>query len=735
MDLLAPVGSIDHFRAALRAGADGVYVGAPGFNARNPAKEVSFDEIRAMVDYGRAHNVSVSVALNSLIREADLPQLIHLLARLESIAADALIVQDLGVIELVRRYFPSLSLHASTLMFTHSSLGVELLERLGCARVVLARELSVGEIENIVRRSPVEIEIFIHGAMCFSYSGGCLFSSYHGGKSGLRGNCVQPCRRKFSVEAKGSKKRGAQKKSGYFFSMNDLEGIDYIKTFEKIGVSSIKIEGRLRSVNYVDCVVRAYRMVLDASPDNLDEAKREAGLLIKQALGRRSSTGFLGSVRPKNIIVPHHSGNIGTYLGRFRQVVKQGSDLYGRIALKEQVNAGERLRLHFDKSGERLSFTVRSIEPADSGRGRGSEYTILLPPDIKRKQAAGRIELYRVDISTRNYAEAGPVDLKPAADRPSPEDKKRVRDRAASILASLGAAPDKVKQKATVKQRTGTWRAAELWLRLDTVKPAFEKLPFQADRYVFSVDQRSMASVGQLKKHFAGDRNKIIWALPIVMHDRQVRRLQKNIALLVKTGFRSFQVSSLSQLPLLGEYHVSIYGDYTLNVLNSRSANLLTELGLTGFQFSIEIDKAGLAGAVSGSMGNSGDHGKALSAKGNRRDRRSGAARGLTVYGAPPLFISRAPAQQMPINQIISSPKGERFTIHQQGGETYTRPVRPFSLLPYKHELIEIGLNYLVVDLCGLKSTRREMELLADRISGTGHVSKLPTFNYLGTLE
>lgn len=732
MELLAPAGSIDHFNAVLSAGADAVYVGAPGFNARNPSKEFHFDEIRAMVDHGHAHNISVYVALNSLVREADLPQLIHALAQLESIKPDALIVQDLGVIELINRHFPSFRLHASTLMFCHSSLGVEILEKLGCSRVVLARELSLNEIENIVRRSPVEIEIFIHGAMCFSYSGGCLFSSYHGGKSGLRGNCVQPCRRKFSVASSGSKKRGAQKKSGYFFSMNDLEGVDFINRFEKIGVSSIKIEGRLRSVNYVDCVVRAYRMVLDAKPDSLAEAKQEAGLLIKQALGRKSSPGYFGGVQSKHIIASHHSGNIGTYLGRFRQVFKDGAEFYGTIAPKQPVEAGERLRLHFDKGGERLSFTAKSVEPAENGNG--SEITILLPPDIKRKQAVGRIELYRVDISTQNATGVETAKLKLDADRLPPEEKKRVSSRAAHVLRSLNLPSQIMKQKPAPKRGDRARRVAELWLRLETVKPVFEKLPFSADRFVLDINPKAMASAGQLKQHFARDRNAIIWALPMVMHDRQARGLQKNIDLLVKSGFRSFQITSLSQLPLLLDHDVSIYGDYTLNILNSRGGSLLNDLGLAGFQFSIEIDKAGLGSAVLNSLHNTMGSGKAPTANRRRRERRQDSARGLTVYAAPPLFISRAPAQQLPIDQVISSPKGEQFTIRLQGSETYTRPVRPFSLLPFISELNQIGLNYLVIDLRGLKSNRKEMALLAERISGKGRLSKLPTFNYLGTL-
>ncbi|MEJ2058704.1 MAG: hypothetical protein P8X39_12805, partial [Desulfofustis sp.] len=154
-----------------------------------------------------------------------------------------------------------------------------------------------------------------------------------------------------------------------------------------------------------------------------------------------------------------------------------------------------------------------------------------------------------------------------------------------------------------------------------------------------------------------------------------------------------------------------------------------------GFQFSIEIDKTGLVDAVSNFLNNPGDSGKEPEDNRKRRDRRLGAARGLTVYGAPPLIISRVPAQQMPINKLITSPKGEQFIVNSQGGETYTRPVKPFSLLPYMPELSRIGLNYLVVDLRGLKSNRKEMELVAERIAGKGRMAKLPTFNYLGSLD
>ena len=228
MELLAPAGNIENFHAAIEAGADAVYVGAPGFNARNLARDLRLEEIGAMIRLCHDRGKKLYVAANSILLEKDLPLVIETLALLETLGPDALIVQDLGLIHLVRRYFPRLKLHASTLMTAHNSQSVRFLAGLGCQRVVLARELTIKEIAAIRSRSEVELEVFIHGAMCFSYSGLCLFSSFLGGKSGLRGRCVQPCRRAYGTSGKGGKggKSGRGASGGaYLFSMNDLDGL------------------------------------------------------------------------------------------------------------------------------------------------------------------------------------------------------------------------------------------------------------------------------------------------------------------------------------------------------------------------------------------------------------------------------------------------------------------------------------------------------------------------------
>ncbi|MBW1636157.1 MAG: U32 family peptidase, partial [Deltaproteobacteria bacterium] len=201
-ELLAPAGNIENFFAALDAGADAVYAGAPGFNARNIAKALSLEEIGAMIEYCRAEGRKFYVAANSLVLERELPSVLKSLALIQEMEPDGLIVQDLGLVHLVKNYFPGLRLRASTLMAAHNSESVSFLADMGFENVVLARELTLKEIGVISSRSAdIELEVFVHGAMCFSYSGLCLFSSYLGGKSGLRGRCVQPCRRSYSAQA------------------------------------------------------------------------------------------------------------------------------------------------------------------------------------------------------------------------------------------------------------------------------------------------------------------------------------------------------------------------------------------------------------------------------------------------------------------------------------------------------------------------------------------------------
>ncbi|CAG1012239.1 partial putative protease, partial [Burkholderiales bacterium] len=231
-ELLAPAGSLEAFFAAMEKGADAVYAGLREFSARAKAKNFSLSQMERMVAYAHGLGRKVYITLNTLVKEGELPQLVDTLASLEAMGADAVILQDLGVARLIRDHFPGLPRHASTQMTIHNLPGARMLGEMGFERVVLARELHIDDIRSISRESGVEIECFIHGALCFAVSGQCFFSSFLGGHSGNRGRCAQPCRRQYRLRGK----------EGYYFSTNDLSTIELSPDMAAAGIASLKIE-------------------------------------------------------------------------------------------------------------------------------------------------------------------------------------------------------------------------------------------------------------------------------------------------------------------------------------------------------------------------------------------------------------------------------------------------------------------------------------------------------------
>ena len=251
MEILAPAGSKEAFLAAIKAGADSIYVGLKDFNARKNANNLNFYDLEVLTDYAHSKNVKVYVVLNILIKHEEINDAAKMIAQINQIGVDALIVQDLGLARIIHDYFPNLRLHASTQLACHNSAGAKVLADLGFKRVVLARELTFSEIKSITRNKEIEYEIFVHGALCFSLSGMCLFSSFIGGFSGNRGLCTQPCRRLWN---------STKQAKGYLFSPKDLELFDYLEKIKKdTGVCSLKIEGRMRSSEYVFNAVSEYK--------------------------------------------------------------------------------------------------------------------------------------------------------------------------------------------------------------------------------------------------------------------------------------------------------------------------------------------------------------------------------------------------------------------------------------------------------------------------------------------
>lgn len=260
-EILAPAGSFESMKAAVAAGADAVYIGGNKFGARAYADNLDEDRMKEAIDYAHLHGCRIYMTVNTLVKEREMKELYSYLLPYYEQGLDAVIVQDMGVFSFVKRHFPDLDVHASTQMTVTGAPGAALIGRMGASRIVTARELSLEEIEEIYRETGAEIESFVHGALCYCYSGQCLFSSLIGGRSGNRGRCAQTCRLPFSVRRGKELLNGKNEK--YVLSLKDLCSLDILPDILEAGVFSLKIEGRMKSPRYTAGVVSIYRKYVD----------------------------------------------------------------------------------------------------------------------------------------------------------------------------------------------------------------------------------------------------------------------------------------------------------------------------------------------------------------------------------------------------------------------------------------------------------------------------------------
>ncbi|MBQ9772538.1 MAG: U32 family peptidase [Lentisphaeria bacterium] len=330
-ELLAPAGTPAAALAALDAGADAIYAGLSRFNARERGENFTPEAMAKVIEHFHRHGKKVYVTFNTLLKEQELPDAFEQLALLNSLRPDALLVQDLGVIRMAREYFPDLNLHSSTQMEFHNSAGLAVAEKLGVSRVVLERQVTLDELKLIKSKTNLEIELFIHGALCCSLSGICFFSSYLGGYSGNRGKCKQPCRRRYFSE----------KGNGFFFSTQDLCAIELIPEFRRLGIASLKIEGRLRQTDYVTAAVSAYRMLIDTPDEEFSAAIPKARKILSEVGGRRWSHGFYTPDAAKTIIRADAMGSTGKLCGSVQAVSKNGFE----FTTSTRLFIGDRIRI------------------------------------------------------------------------------------------------------------------------------------------------------------------------------------------------------------------------------------------------------------------------------------------------------------------------------------------------------------------------------------------------------
>ncbi len=343
IELLAPVGSFDALRAAVSNGANAVYLGGKSFGARASANNFDIEEMKQAVEYAHIRDVKVYVTVNTLVKESEINYFLKYINFLYNIDVDALILQDLGMTKLVKEHFPDFEIHASTQMVAHSLEDVKYLEKLGFKRVVLARELEISEIEYISKNSSVDIEVFVHGALCVCYSGQCLMSSMIGGRSGNRGRCAQPCRKVYDLIDKSNSSK-VKLDDQYLLSPRDLNTIEDLDKIIDTGVLSLKIEGRMKRAEYVATVVGSYREALDYYLTNKNlKVKKDTVDNLYSIFNRKFTKGYILEKSGKEIMNPEKPNNTGLYIGKVIDVDKRRNKI--TLKLENTLKKGDGLSI------------------------------------------------------------------------------------------------------------------------------------------------------------------------------------------------------------------------------------------------------------------------------------------------------------------------------------------------------------------------------------------------------
>lgn len=562
MELLAPAGSMEALRAAVCNGADAVYLGADTFNARMNARNFSAADLQEAVVYCHVRGVKVHLTLNTLVLDREMPRAAELIRLAASCGVDAFIVQDLGVVSLCRQLAPDVPIHASTQMSIHSLEGVLEAAALGCSRVVLARELPAEEIAHICKKSPVEIEVFVHGALCMCYSGQCYLSSVIGRRSGNRGQCAQPCRLPYGY--------GRFESTRYPLSLKDNCLAGELDELRRMGVASIKIEGRMKRPEYVAIVTRAYRTVLNGGklmPSDLQE--------LETAFSRQ---GFTDG---------YFRGQTGSDMFGRRQEGEDTADLFASARATYEQGEPQRIGVRFYAMIRRGEPAQLAVEDPDGNlcRTRGpvpeqAVYRSLTPQDLEQqlKKTGGTPYLCTAVRSSLDPDLMLPASAINAMRRDVIAELTAKRGRAAPARLNAYDEPPRYDGIAGEPQLTIAVRTAgQITSRMLSMKPTVLYVPLSELAEHPDLPQRV-----SVETQLAAILPRVIWSGELAPVARQLRTVYE-------MGVRQVLAGNLGQLHIARAAGFAVRGDFGLNIVNSRAIRYLREQGLDSQLLSFEL--------------------------------------------------------------------------------------------------------------------------------------------------
>ncbi|UTD13755.1 U32 family peptidase [Treponema denticola] len=706
IELLAPAGNTEALDAAVNEGADAVYLGLKTFNARMRSSNFAWSQFEAAVDSLHKRNKKVYVTVNTVLTQEETEKMYRFLKYLDSVSPDGIIVQDLGIVQMAKTHFPKLKLHASTQMNIASAKAANALSRFGISRVVLARELSLKEIEAVNLNTSCELEVFVHGALCVCQSGLCMFSSYLGGKSANRGMCAQACRRLYTAHTPQGDK------DGYYFSPHDLQLIDYVPDLIKAGVSSFKIEGRMKSAEYVGTVVSAYRHVIDNWEKNKKEAVETGRRILAGDFARKKTSFLFVSSKAEEILNPNQAGGTGIFLGTIDKTAQfKIKEVEGKtkeepmrkvhyVLLKGgsyTPDFGDSIRLHTKDDRGRESWKIQDIriEKASSQKaGSADEAWIQVPADFG---IGDSVYLLQTKSMSKRYTPVLPKTLSFFRKRPGDEKLPELK------LYPEGNPAGNENVKAGAKNKQDDNRAKKIlsksnvdifpdgfYVQVSSVNSLHTILSDKPVRVIINLNEdtkEALAGTAKNGKPLPFSKREIFISLDPFMGQAESDELELYLMSLIEKGYTQFVVNNPAHITMLKNKNLNLVAGPYLYSFNRWAVKWLQENNILKFISPIENSQKNL---------------EEVYAPGMRKQVL------IPVFAYPALFRMRFTLPKTYDFLYFSDKQGEAFKTFSTPSASFVLPEKPFSITDRIGALEKKGFDKFLLDFSHTEIERSE---------------------------
>ena len=704
VELLAPAGNMESLDAAIGEGADAVYLGLKSFNARLRTTNFAWNQFGATIDALHKQNKKIYVTVNTVCEERETERLYRFLSYLNEMKPDGLIVQDYAVMRLAQEFFPNLELHASTQMNVESAHGVRLLQNAGVKRVVLARELGLDEIRKIKNETGADLEVFVHGALCVSESGLCLFSSFLGGKSANRGMCAQACRRYYTAEVPGGIKQG------YYFSPCDLQLIEQIPDLIEAGVNSFKIEGRMKSAEYVGSVVAAYRYVIDHYKEDKKGAIAAGKRMLASDFARSKTSYWYGfnsleegiDNAATKILNPDQAGGTGIYLGKIASLKPAPKELMEAInqsrvptdepPLRLQManlkggsydpDPGDSIRIHKKDDTGRVSHKIRSVEVEDDGKRW---------IDIPAGYSVGdSVYLLQIKSSSKRYSRVVTADLSKYRKQPKDE-----------LLPILDLTP--------VAQKELQYFPDGVYVQVSSIADVFIVQGLNPVRVILEYNSETSYDLLNHKTVLPFSKKQLYISLDPFCSALQEDKLKEELSTLIDDGYTNFVVNNLAHIQMLKKKNVNMIAGPYLYTFNRWAVSWLENQNIGAFIMPYENSRRNLESTYDE----------------NVRSRVL-----VPVFAYPALFRMRFKLPSDYDFTYFEDKEETVFKVNSTPDGSFVMPEQPFSILDKVNFITSSGFKKVLIDFSKTKVTRSQIKAITTSMAKSQPLPDVSRFNW-----